>query len=78
MNWKELGKKTKQEIEDQYAYQLDPSLQSAMPSIKIIKNSRGYNYEFKVLSLDIAEVEKLNNELRKMVERAEKEDKKNE
>ena len=31
--------------------------------IKLIKNTRGYNWEIKQLSLDIVELEKLNNEL---------------
>lgn len=31
--------------------------------IKLIKNTKGYNWEIKQLSLDIKELEKLNNEL---------------
>ena len=31
--------------------------------VKLIKNTRGYNWEIKILSLDIDEVEKINNEL---------------
>lgn len=31
------------------------------PSIKIIKNTKGYNFEFKVLSLDISEVDRVHN-----------------
>ena len=31
--------------------------------IKLIKNTKGYNYEFKILSLDIKKVEEINNEL---------------
>jgi len=31
--------------------------------IKLIKNSKGYNWEIKQLSLDLVELEKINNEL---------------
>jgi hypothetical protein len=31
--------------------------------IKLIKNTKGYNWEIKQLSLDIQQLEKLNNEL---------------
>ena len=31
--------------------------------IKITKNTKGYSWEFKMLSLDVDEVEKLNNEI---------------
>lgn len=30
-------------------------------SIKLIKNTKGYNWEIKLLSLDIGELERLNN-----------------
>lgn len=32
--------------------------------IKLIKNTKGYGWEIKILSLDIAQLEKLNNEMR--------------
>ena len=31
------------------------------PSIKIIKNTKGYNFEFKILSLDIEEMNRVHN-----------------
>ena len=31
------------------------------PSIKITKNTKGYNFEFKILSLDIEEMDKIHN-----------------
>lgn len=31
--------------------------------IKLIKNTKGYNWEIKMLSLDINEIERLNNEM---------------
>lgn len=30
-------------------------------SIKIIKNTKGYNFEFKILSLDVEEMDKTHN-----------------
>ena len=45
------------------------------PSIKIEKNSRGYNYSFKVLSLDLNEVDRIHREIEeKIKEWREKED----
>lgn len=34
-----------------------------VPYIKVIKNTKGYNWEIKMLSLDIDELTKLNNEM---------------
>jgi hypothetical protein len=34
-------------------------------SIKIIKNSRGYNWEIKILSLEVEKIAKLNDEMEK-------------
>lgn len=31
------------------------------PSIKIIKNTKGYNFEFKILSTDVEEMNKVHN-----------------
>lgn len=31
------------------------------PSIKIVKNSKGYNFEFKILSNDIEEMDRIHN-----------------
>lgn len=33
------------------------------PSIKVIKNSKGYGFEFKVLSLDVEEVDRVHNQI---------------
>ena len=33
--------------------------------IKLIKNRNGYNWEIKILSLDVDLIEKLNNEMKK-------------
>lgn len=33
------------------------------PSIKITKNTKGYNFEFKILSSDIAEMDKIHNQI---------------
>jgi hypothetical protein len=33
------------------------------PGIKLIKNRNGYNWELKIIDLDIDELEKLNNEM---------------
>lgn len=38
-------------------------IEKQQPSIKLIKNSRGYNWEIKVISPDIDLVEKINNEM---------------
>jgi len=35
------------------------------PSIKIIRNTKGYNYEVKVLNLDVAELKKVTDEIEK-------------
>jgi hypothetical protein len=34
-------------------------------SIKLIKNSKGYNWEIRVLDLDIEKLDKMNNEMLK-------------
>ena len=34
-------------------------------SIKLIKNSRGYNWEIKLLDLDLKRLEELNNQMQK-------------
>ncbi|MEX2017443.1 MAG: hypothetical protein WD876_03140 [Candidatus Pacearchaeota archaeon] len=34
-------------------------LRAQTPSIKIIKNSKGYNYEYKILSNDVGEVDRI-------------------
>ena len=34
-------------------------------SIKLTKNSRGYGWDIKILSLDIDALEKINNEMKK-------------
>lgn len=34
-------------------------------SIKLIKNTRGYNWEIKILSLDVDRIEQLNDEMKK-------------
>ena len=39
------------------------SKRESVSYIKLIKNTKGYNWEIKQLSLDIAELEKINNEL---------------
>ena len=31
------------------------------PSIKIVKNTKGYNFEFKILSNDVEEMDKIHN-----------------
>ena len=31
------------------------------PSIKIVKNTKGYNFEFKILSTDVGEMDKVHN-----------------
>jgi len=36
------------------------------PSIKIIRNTKGYNYEIKVLDLDLAKLKQLTDELDKL------------
>jgi len=35
----------------------------AKESIKLIKNTKGYNWEIKILELDVDKLEKLNTEL---------------
>ena len=44
-------------------------MQAQNPSIKIIKNSKGYNYEYKILSLNVAEVEKIHDELEVLIKK---------
>ena len=40
---------------------LEEELRQQFPSIKIIKNSKGYNFEFKILSLNVEELDKIHN-----------------
>lgn len=37
------------------------------PSIKITKNSKGYNFEFRIISLDEAELERVHNMIVKKI-----------
>ena len=39
-------------------------IQEQKESIKLIKNSRGYNWEIKLLDLDLKRLEELNNEMK--------------
>jgi hypothetical protein len=39
------------------------------PSIKIIKNTKGYNFEFKILNLDMAELERVHDSINKLVKK---------
>lgn len=41
------------------------------PSIKLIKNTKGYNWEIRVIGLDIAQLEAKNKEVIEMVKRFE-------
>lgn len=42
------------------------------PSIKIIKNTKGYNFEFKVLSTDVEEMDKVHNAIVEKIKQWEK------
>jgi hypothetical protein len=55
-----------------------PRLETTTQSIKLYKNSKGYNWEIKILSLDIDHIEKLNNEMIARFEDAYKETKQDE
>jgi len=44
------------------------------PSIKITKNTKGYNFEFKILNLNIEELDKIHNSIIKKIKQWEKED----
>lgn len=44
------------------------------PSIKIIKNTKGYNYEYKILSNDVEEMDRLHNEIAERVRQWEKQE----
>ena len=43
------------------------------PSIKIIKNTKGYNFEFKILSTDVEEMDRVHNAIAEKVKSWEKE-----
>jgi hypothetical protein len=40
-----------------------PQLETTTESLKLIKNTKGYNWEIKLLSLDIEKLTELNNEM---------------
>lgn len=44
-------------------------LQEQFPSIKLIKNSKGYNYEIKILSLDVNEIEALHDKINALIKK---------
>jgi len=44
---------------------MDEPIIEQKSSIKIIKNSKGYNYEVKILSLDVQELKKVTDEIEK-------------
>ena len=55
--------------------QLDiDELRQQSPSIKIIKNSKGYNFEFKILNLDVEELDKIHNAIREKIRQWEKQE----
>ena len=39
------------------------AIPDVVESIKLIKNTKGYGWELRVIGLDIAKLEKLNNEM---------------
>jgi len=42
------------------------------PSIKVVKNTKGYNFEFKILSTDVEEMDKVHNAIVEKVKQWEK------
>lgn len=42
------------------------------PSIKIIKNTKGYNFEFKILSTDVEEMDRVHNAITEKIKAWEK------
>lgn len=50
---------------DTITEQLSEAPRELCPSIKLIKNSKKYNWEIKVLSLDVDMIEKLNTDMMK-------------
>ena len=44
--------------------EIEPTLFKETPSIKIIKNTKGYNWEIKILELDVEKIAKLDSEMR--------------
>ena len=40
---------------------ISSELINSVPSIKITKNTKGYNFEFKIISLDIEEMDRVHN-----------------
>lgn len=40
-----------------------PPMQEQKESIKLIKNSKGYNWEIRILSLEVEAIEKLNTQM---------------
>ena len=46
---------------------------SQTPSIKIIKNTKGYNFEFKILSLDTALLDDIHKKIMENISKWEKE-----
>ena len=43
-------------------------------SIKIVKNTKGYNFEFKILSTDVEEMDKVHNAIVEKIKQWEKAD----
>lgn len=50
-------------MEQEYIYQNDEIKKESVAYIKLIKNTKGYNWEIKQLSLSIPDLEKLNNDM---------------
>lgn len=40
-------------------------LDEQKPSIKLTKNTKGYGWEIKIIGLDVDELERINNEMKK-------------
>ena len=45
------------------AEMITPKLETTTESLKLYKNSKGYNWEIKILEIDLDRLDKINNEM---------------
>ena len=51
------------EIEENTLKEVVESAATSVAYIKLMKNTKGYNWEIKILSNDVADIERLNTEM---------------
>lgn len=47
------------ELQEEHTLKLDPELES----VKLYKNSKGYNWEIKIIGIDLVKLKKINDEM---------------